>query len=172
VLVDVTDNPFFGRCASCGRMNISETEITCSNCGYDLGTSSKLFSPRSLPNTASSRPYAPLLLPELPTSHSFIDFECVVFAPSGFTVFGDGPVAVEYISDLPTYIQPGILKHKQGEFECLIDRGLIPSVGDIIGFVEGVSVGHLSSHEVKYVPKFLLILPGAEIYRKSRIKKS
>ena len=80
---------------------------------------------------------------------SFIEFEVHVIPPSGLTLYGDCPTIIEYVSEIPTLVDSGSLKYQQGDnYQVLIDRGLFPSVGDIIICIEDTVTTHLSSIEV------------------------
>jgi hypothetical protein len=177
ILLDVTDNPNFGQCAACQERNISETFTRCPRCGYALGSCSPYFATRSLPvsnqqnDPSASFPapcYAPLRLPELPTTFSFIDFEFTLKPHTGLVLSGDGPVGIEslvpcsVLGETTTAARAGtgtgartagVLKHSQGrEFPSLIERGLTPCVGDLLILVDEISVSHLSTTElIKFI---------------------
>jgi hypothetical protein len=68
--------------------------------------------------------------------------------PTGVVLVGDGPVAVENVSE-SSDVMPGVLKYHQGrEYLRLADRGLTPCVGDLFVLVDEISVSHLNTLEV------------------------
>lgn len=163
----MTDNQYFSQCAACNKSNILETYSHCPSCGYSLGTPSSYFVKRPpLSKYNQSISYSSLRLPELPNTYCFIDFQVNIYPPTGFTLCGDGPVAIENIYDIITNIKVGVLIYSQGDqikCQALIERGFIPSIGDIFAFIEGVGVGHLSTNEVYlysylYSSTFLLLI--------------
>lgn len=152
ILVDVTDNPFFGQCAACHQRNISEIASVCPRCGYSLGSCSPYFTPRL--------PDAPTRLPELPSYFTFIDYEVTLTPPTGLILAGDGPVGVETVLESCNDATAGTLKYSQGR-DCsqLIERGLFPCVGDLFVLVDEISISHLNADEVTLsIPSLLILL--------------
>lgn len=126
--------------------------MLCPQCGLSLGPSSSylpLPPPSSEESSQGVFSYAPLRLPELPSSYSYIVFEGKYLDKLGCLLFGDGPVIIAKILDTPLFLEPGTLLHAQGGSQVLVDRGLYPSVGDVILSVAGVGVGHLTLMEVR-----------------------
>lgn len=156
ILLDVTDNPNFGHCAACQAHNISETVTRCPSCGYGLGSCSPYFATRTFPqhpNALSTSSLAPFRLPELPSTFSFIDFEVILIPPTGLLLSGDGPVGIETILSTPMNTSVGVLIHSQGrDSSSLVERGLLPCVGDLFVLVDDISISHLSTAEVCSCP--------------------
>ena len=150
IILDISDDPYNGQCARCGCVHIHERELTCPRCGLALGPGSK-YGVRSKDDVKvdDMKSLTELKLPDFPSSFSFIVFECSFVDKLGCTLVGNGPVAIEKVVNTPCVLIPGTLYHAQGEYsQSLVDRGLLPSIGDIVLSVDGVGVGHLSSQEV------------------------
>eukprot|EP00602_Paraphysomonas_sp_CaronLab_P007254 CAMPEP_0185035158 /NCGR_PEP_ID=MMETSP1103-20130426/25973_1 /TAXON_ID=36769 /ORGANISM="Paraphysomonas bandaiensis, Strain Caron Lab Isolate" /LENGTH=1446 /DNA_ID=CAMNT_0027572105 /DNA_START=681 /DNA_END=5021 /DNA_ORIENTATION=+ len=151
IILDISDDPYNGQCARCGCVHIHERELTCPRCGLALGPGSK-YGVRSKDDVKvdDMKSLTELKLPDFPSSFSFIVFECSFVDKLGCTLVGNGPVAIEKVVNTPCVLIPGTLYHAQGEYsQSLVDRGLLPSIGDIVLSVDGVGVGHLSSQELK-----------------------
>jgi hypothetical protein len=151
-LLDITDNDLFSECARCELQNIPETATECPRCMLQLGPCGKYAIKPTISsdaNTVQRSTHGHTRLPDLPDTYSFVVFQCDFVDKIGCTLHGFGPVAVENVLDTPVILSPGKLLHGQGEYAgCLENRGLFPSVGDIILSVDGVGVGHLTYTEV------------------------
>jgi hypothetical protein len=103
------------------------------------------FSSSSSPSTRFSSKLAP---PE-PADFCFVVFECKFEHRIGCKIYGNGPVAIEWVEDVRMKMSPGVLKSLQGNYtNVLIGRGLSPSIGDIILTVGEMNVEHLTAIEV------------------------
>lgn len=90
-----------------------------------------------------------LKLPDLPSVYSFIVFECKYTTKLGCNLTGEGPTIIENVLEIPLVNEPGVLLHSQGEYsQCLIERGLYASIGDIFLAIDGIAVGHLGLFDV------------------------
>jgi hypothetical protein len=106
----------------------------------------------SLPS--SSAAHAPkLLAPPVPSDFCFVIFECKFEHRLGCKIYGDGPVAIEWVQDVRMKMSPGVLISLQGNYtNVLLGRGLSPSIGDIIVTVGEINVEHLTAIEVHSSP--------------------
>lgn len=88
------------------------------------------------------------LPPEL-SDFCFVLFECKFENRVGCKIYGNGPVAVEWVEDIRMKMSPGTVLAMQGPYTTiLVCRGLYPSVGDIVVFVGETNVEHLTAIEV------------------------
>lgn len=148
LLSDHTDNVFYSRCARCGLTNLHETVTLCPGCQLPFGRTSDYLTPTHL-NPSDPMDVIALKLPDLPSTYSYIVFECQYSQRVGCNLFGNGPTIVEKVLDVPLICDPGVLLHSQGEYaSCLIDRGLYASIGDVFLAVDAKGVGHLGHLEV------------------------
>jgi hypothetical protein len=93
------------------------------------------------------------------SDYCFVLFDCKFENRIGCKVYGNGPVAVEWVEDVRMKMSPGILRANQGNYTTLlISRGLYPSIGDIIVRVGEMNVEHLTALEVRIVPSLSLSL--------------
>jgi hypothetical protein len=122
--------------------------MSCPGCQLPFGPISKYLTP---PGLSPSDPMnvITLKLPELPSFFSYIVFECHFYQKVGCNLIGDGPTIVENVLETQLIFDPGVLLHSQGDYaQCLIDRGLYASIGDIFLAVDGKGIGHLGYTEV------------------------
>ena len=100
-----------------------------------------------------------LKLPDFPSSYSFIVFECQYLSKLGCNLTGDGPTIIENVLEIPLVNEPGRLLHSQGEYlQCLIERGLYASIGDIFLAIDGIGVGHLGYLDVSLLYFFVFMV--------------
>lgn len=160
----------FGRCAKCQLDNLSESLTKCPNCAYPLGRSS-LFAhylqpcpPEQIENqqedsdkilsaspttVASIMKHGPIKPPPEIGDYCFLVFECRFENRLGCKIYGNGPVAIEWVDDVRMKMSPGVLVTLQGNYtNVLMNRGLYPSIGDIIVSVGDMNVEHLGAYEV------------------------
>ena len=152
-VIDITDNFYYSQCARCELQNIRESVIECPRCSLPLGPPGKYSIPPTISTSSNpvdfSSTHGRSRLPDPPLSFSFIVFECEFVDKIGCTLYGFGPVVVENVLDIPVILSLGSLQHEQGEYaDVLKERGLLPSIGDVILAVDGVGVSHLSYLEV------------------------
>jgi hypothetical protein len=148
LLSDHTDNSFTSKCARCGLSNLHESLTVCPGCQLPFGAISPYLTPSHL-NQSDPIDLITLKLPDLPSSYSYIVFECHYSQRIGCNLFGEGPTIVEKVMEVPLICDPGVLLHSQGEYAtCLIDRGLYASIGDVFLAIDGKGVGHLGFTEV------------------------
>lgn len=128
--------------------NLQENTSTCPGCQLPFGPISKYVVHPEIDPTDPMN-LITLKLPDFPSSFSYIVFECHFYQKVGCNLIGDGPTIVENILETQLIFDPGVLLHSQGEYsQCLIDRGLYASIGDIFLAVDGKGVGHLGYNEV------------------------
>lgn len=151
-LLDIMDNPYYAECARCELTSIHESAVECPRCHLPFGPCGKYailpISPSMTSDVLST--HGRSRLPDLPSMFSFIVFQCDFVDRIGCTLYGFGPVCIENVMDVPVILSEGKLLHSQGEYaNCLEQRGLLPSIGDILLSVDGVGVGHLAYTEVR-----------------------
>jgi hypothetical protein len=145
-LTDMTDNPFFSYCARCNQANIYETAEKCPACDYYLGPARLSINFRDSLLTRPRRPEAEV--------GSFITFESTFSSRLGCRIQGDGPTLITLINNESAVLQLplGRLVESVGNNEFineLLKIGLRPCVGDIVVAVEGLTVLHLNSMQVR-----------------------
>jgi hypothetical protein len=140
ILQDITSECFQSKCARCEESNISDSLTSCPKCGLDFGQPNKYHADIFPPNQ--------LLNPCSPIDFSFIVFQCSVRDRLGCQIFGDGPVAIEKVMNL-SFVSTGCLLYGQGkDKQILLDRGLLPTIADVVISVNGIGVAHLNVTQV------------------------
>jgi phosphatidylserine/phosphatidylglycerophosphate/cardiolipin synthase-like enzyme len=142
---DITDDLYSSVCARCRYSNIFEDVCVCPNCGLPLGEASRYSEACRTSTVVRSQ-----CMPLAPEEYSFIVFECLFTSKLGCLLHGRGPVAVEQLVNCPIDMSAGTLLVEQGPYaESLRERGLFPSVADVIVSVDYTDVSHLNLMELK-----------------------
>lgn len=144
VLSDITDDLYFTICAKCEKTEIFELATHCPNCNYELG-----------PVNSFSKPISIEMIPPHPTNFSYCTYDCYFLKSSKlpFRMQGDCPVVLtSIISPVVEEIREfeGIAIDRAGPMgEWLQAFGLFPAIGDVIVAVNGATVSHLNSNQIK-----------------------
>jgi hypothetical protein len=169
VLQDYTDNDYYGICATCKARNIGNSVSECPVCGLYLGPSVDEID---------------LDWDSVKCSH--INYSCRLSSLE-FVVGGIGPAIVYENSKEWTLGNSGkpimrglisseLLSTHGDEQYCkdLVEKGLVPQLGDVVLSVQDVALLHLDEHEVSIdqtVHISLLYYYPFDLDRCSRIMK-